>query len=66
MNKTRVHIIKREEGWAVKKEGGQKASRVYESKKDAEEHSQSYREKGHDVIVHRRDGSVEKWEKAKV
>jgi hypothetical protein len=65
MNKTRVHIIKRDEGWAVKKEGGQKASRVYESKEEAKQNSRSYREKGHDVIVHKRDGTIEKWEKAK-
>lgn len=66
MNKLRVHVIKRREGWAVKKEGNRIASRVYTSKKDAEEFSRSYGEKGYDVIVHRGDASIEKWNKAKV
>lgn len=65
MDKTRVHIIKRERGWAVKKEGGQKALRIYDTKEDAKQHSRSFRENGHDVIIHKSDGSIEKWEKAK-
>jgi hypothetical protein len=65
MDKSRVHIIKRESGWAVKKEGDQKASKIHESKEEAREHSRVYREKGHDVIIHKRDGSIEKWEKAR-
>jgi hypothetical protein len=64
MDKTRIHIIKRGDGWAIKKEGGLKASRVFDKKEDAEEHSRRYRNDGYDVIVHRKDGSIEKWEKA--
>ena len=66
MDKNRIHVIKRENGWAVKKEGGLKATRIYSNKKDAEENSMSYRKKGYDVIIHRTDGSIEKWEKAQV
>lgn len=65
MDTTRVHIIKRGNGWAVKKEGGLRASKIYESKDAAKEYTRLYLEKGYDVIVHKRDGSVEKWEKAK-
>jgi phosphoglucomutase len=64
MNKSRVHIIKRETGWAVKREGAQKASRVFGTKNDAKINTESYREKGHDIIVHKKDGTIEKWLKA--
>jgi hypothetical protein len=65
MDKTRVHIIKRDHDWAVKKEGDMKASRIYASKEDALQYARTYRIKGHDIVVHHTDGSVEKWEKAK-
>jgi hypothetical protein len=64
MEKTRVHIIKRESGWAVRKEGNQKASKIFDTKDGAWQHSQTFRQKGHDVIIHKTDGSIEKWEKA--
>jgi hypothetical protein len=65
MNKTRVHIIKRDHGWAIKKEGDLKASKVYNTKEDARLQSLAYRAKGHDIVIHNSDGSIEKWEKAK-
>lgn len=64
MDKPRVHIIKRNSRWAVRKEENQKASKIFETKEDARQHSQSYRQKGHDVVIHKQDGSIEKWEKA--
>jgi len=64
MEKQRVHIIKRKSRWALRKEGNQKASRIFETKEDARQHIQSYRQKGHDVVIHKKDGSIEKWEKA--
>ena len=64
MDISRIHIIKRGKGWAVFKEGGQKASRIYGSKEEAKEHTRLFRNRGYDVIVHRSDGSIEKWEKA--
>lgn len=64
MNKSRVHIIKRETGWAVKREGAQKASKVFGTRDDAKNSAKSYREKGHDVIVHKEDGTIAKWLKA--
>ncbi|HNW49433.1 MAG TPA: DUF2188 domain-containing protein [Prolixibacteraceae bacterium] len=64
MEKTRVHIIKRESGWAVKKEGNLKASKIFDNKEDAKQHSQVYKLKGHDIIIHKKDGSIERWERA--
>jgi len=61
----RYHVTKRGDGWAVKREGSQKASKVYRTKEDAQNDAQRFREKGNDVVIHKRDGSIEKWQKKK-
>lgn len=61
----RYHIIKRRKGWALQREGALKAARVYESKDTAKKEAQKYRKQGLDLIVHRADGTVEEWQKAK-
>ena len=60
----RVHIISRDNGWAVKKEGASRASRIYENKETAVENAKKLRRTGHDVVVHKKDGSIQKWEKS--
>lgn len=65
MSNKRVHIIKREDGWAVKKQGSRRASKVYRSKEAAKQGADPLRRKGHDVIIHKGDGSIEEWKKAK-
>jgi len=62
--KKRVHIIKRLNGWAVKKEGNLRASRLFDVKKEAEQSASEMREKGYDIIIHGKDGSIQKWKKA--
>jgi hypothetical protein len=61
---SKIHVISRKGGWAVKKEGNTKASKIYGTK-DAAVKGASRSSKGHDVVVHRKDGSIEKWQKAK-
>ena len=61
----RVHIISRDDGWAVKKEGASRASRIYENKEAAIENAKRLQRTGHDVVVHKKDGSIQKWEKSK-
>ena len=61
----RVHIISRKDGWAIKKEGKTRASKIYNNKKSAVSSARKLREKGHDVIIHKKDGSIKKWEKSK-
>ncbi len=34
-NNKRIHIIKKENGWVIKKQGALRASKVYETKTDA-------------------------------
>lgn len=62
---SRTHIIKRENGWAVKKEGASKASRVFDTKELALKSVKNSTYAGTDIVIHRSDGSVEKWQKAK-
>ena len=61
----RVHIISRKDGWAVKKEGASRASKIYKKKDSAVNNAQKLKKSGHDVIIHKKDGTIQKWEKAK-
>ncbi len=61
----RVHVIKRGDGWAVKKQGAERATRVYGTKEEAVKGTEKYRSSGHDVIVHKGDGSIEEWKKSR-
>ncbi|MCK4736780.1 MAG: DUF2188 domain-containing protein [Methanophagales archaeon] len=60
----RVHIIKRDEGWAIKKEGASRAIRIYESKREAVEEARIFKKRGYDLVIHSEDGSVQRWEKS--
>lgn len=59
----RVHVIKRGEKWAVKKQGNIKASGVYDTQREATSVARSYKKSGYDIIIHNRDGTIKKWEK---
>lgn len=61
----RTHVVKRESGWAVKKEGAHKASKVYTTQKEAVQGAQKFKSSGSDVIIHKSDGSILRWEKSK-
>lgn len=62
----RFHIIKREDGWAIKKQDSHRAYKVYATKKEAIQSARKLRNKGNDIIIHKEDGSVEKWEISKL
>ncbi len=61
----RIHVIKRGEGWAIKKEGASRATRIYKNKREAVEEGREFREMGYDLAIHKKDGSIQRWEKAK-
>ena len=60
----RVHVISRKDRWAVKKEGNSKASKIYVTKSAAEKNASKIAN-GRDVVIHKRDGSIQKWIRAK-
>lgn len=59
----RTHILKRHAGWAVKKEGAQKAVKVFSTKEEAIEAAEKFRKSGSDIVIHKKDGSIERWVK---
>jgi hypothetical protein len=62
----RYHIVKRGEGWVLRKERASEVAKFYNTKEDAKIGAEKYWEEGHDIVVHKRDGSIEKWTKGKV
>lgn len=57
----REHVVKHEKGWAVKAEDAKRASDVKETKAAAVKRAKEIaRNKGSSVIVHQKDGSVQK------
>lgn len=61
----RVHIISRKDAWAIKKQGASRASKIYQRKETAIQEARKMCKEGYDVIVHKKDGSIQKWEKSK-
>ena len=59
-----IHVISHKDSWAVHREGASRADRIFASKADAIARAKSLVENGRatDVIIHRRDGTVEKRE----
>jgi uncharacterized protein YdaT len=64
MSRSRTHVIKREDGWAVKRQGTKRASKVYGTQKKAINGAKKLR-KSSEIVVHKRDGSIRKWIKNK-
>ena len=61
----RVHIISRYNGgWAILKQGASRALKVYPTKEDAVIGSYPFMQLGYDLVIHRKDGSVEQFKKA--
>lgn len=54
-------ISRRKKGWVIKKRGNQRATRLFPTKEEAVKNARTYLKKGYDVVVHRNDGSVERW-----
>lgn len=60
MASAKTHIIKRDTGWAVKKQGTAKASKVYKSQEEAIRGARRMSTSS-EIVVHRRDGSIRSW-----
>ncbi len=59
MIKNSRHVVPRLEGWAVKKSGASRASRVFDTQEDAIKYGRSQAKKESGVLyVHRRDGTI--------
>lgn len=60
---SRLHVIARGVHWIVKREGAQRAQRVYHDKEQAVDGALAQFKSGtaSAVIVHKKDGTVESW-----
>lgn len=59
-NRNRHHVVPHESGWAVRREGADRASTVTRTKEQAVEHARdvAQRERG-EVIIHRENGTIQ-------
>lgn len=59
MTKKDIHVVPHPDGWAVEKEGSQRASRVVDTKQEAMEiaRDQARREQV-EVVPHNKDGAI--------
>src|SRR5437588_840726 len=54
-----VHVVPRNGGWAVRKEGNSRASSVHDTKREAVERAREMaRNQSSELIIHRSDGRV--------
>ena len=62
----RMHVFSQGKKWAVMREGTSRASKLYIDKETAIRDAEKMAEiRGCDVVVHKRDGSVQSWKKSK-
>lgn len=62
---SRLHVISKDNGWVVKKEGAQRAQKAYKYKREAVAGALVTVKKGaaKAVIVHKKDGTIESWKR---
>lgn len=58
MAKEVLHVVPHGDGWAVKKEGNERASSTHDTQKNAIEGARSLASTGDDIVIHRPDGSI--------
>jgi len=57
--KGNVHVVKHERGWAVKREKSSRASRVFDTQKQADDYARKLAKKdGVERITHGQDGRI--------
>lgn len=60
MSKRDIHVVKHDEGWAVRREGAERASSVHGTKAEAMEQARDQgRRENVEVVEHGRDGRIQ-------
>lgn len=58
MAKDVLHVVPQGDGWAVKREGNERASTTHDTQKTAIEGARNLAKEGDDIVIHRPDGSI--------
>lgn len=60
MSKKDIHVTTHKDGWAVRREGGDRASSVHDTKAQAMEQARNQGRRDHvEVVEHGRDGKIQ-------
>jgi uncharacterized protein YdaT len=55
------HVVSHEDGWAVKAEGAEQPTKIFDNKQDAVERAKEIAQnKGTSAIIHTKEGKVQK------
>ena len=53
------HVVPHPDGWAVKGEGNSRATRVYDTQREAIDHGRGIAERQHsELLIHNREGQI--------
>jgi len=58
MSKAVLHVVPNDQGWAVKREGNERASSTHDTQKDAIEAARELAKEQDDIVIHRADGTI--------
>jgi len=58
MSKAVLHVVPNDQGWAVKREGNERASSTHDTQKDAIEAARELAKELDDIVIHRADGTI--------
>lgn len=61
---SRTHVVKRGDKWAIRKEGSKRVIRLYDSREEAIKSARKRNKKEGDIVIHKKDGSIFRWEKS--
>jgi hypothetical protein len=60
MAKSKVHVVPHADGWATRREGSDRVSRVFQTKAEADEAGRKAAKADHvELIIHRKDGTIQ-------
>lgn len=55
------HVVPNQGGWSSKKAGAEKASKNFDTKKEAEQWSrQKSQQEGSELVIHKKDGTIQR------
>lgn len=60
VSKKAEHVVSHEDGWAVKAEGAEQPTKVYDNKQDAVDRAKEIAQnKGTSAVIHTKDGTIQ-------